>query len=96
MRKLGFILLFTGLVWACASVPLYRAHLMGTTSVSLEVLTGRDKLSRDEVYDAIIGHHEKMKRISWWFLAPTLVTFCGGVLLSRRPPCVAESIRPQT
>lgn len=94
MRKLGFILLFTGLAWACALVPLYRMHLTATTSVSLEVLTGRDKLSRDEVYDAILGHHEKMKRISWWFLAPTLVTFCGGLLLSRTAPHIAANIHP--
>ena len=83
MRILGFILLFTGLAWACVSVPLYRAQVTATTSVSLEVLTGRESLSRDEAFTALTRHGAEMQRISWWFFAPALVTFCGGLLLSR-------------
>jgi hypothetical protein len=83
MRILGFILLFAGLAWACVSVPLYRARVNATTSVSLEVLTGRESLSRDEAFTAIVRHGDKMKRFSWWFLPPTFVTFCGGLLLIR-------------
>ena len=83
MRKLGFTLLFIGLAWAFVSVPLYLAHVTATTSVSLEILTGRESLSRDEVQTAFVRHSAELKRISWWFWAPAFVTFCGGLLLSR-------------
>lgn len=84
MRILGFILLFGGLAWACVSVPLYHARVTATTSVSMDVLTGRDSLSRDEVFTAFLRNSAEMKRVSWWFVAPAFVTFCGGLLLSRK------------
>jgi len=83
MRILGFILLFGGLAWACISSPLYRARTTATTSVSLEILTGKASLSSNEVFMMMSRHDAKMKRFSWWFLAPAFVTFCGGLLLSR-------------
>jgi hypothetical protein len=83
MRILGFILLFGGLAWACISVPLYRAHVTATTSVSLEALTGKHTLSNDEVFTVLTRHDAMMKHASWWFLAPAFVTFCGGLLLNR-------------
>ncbi len=83
MRILGFTLLFVGLAWACASVPLYHAHVTATISVSLEILTGRESFTRDEVFTALTRQGAEMKRISRWFPAPALVTFCGGLLLSR-------------
>ena len=86
MRILGLILIFAGLGWACVSVPLYRARVNATTSVNLEVLTGRESLSRDEVFTAFVRHGAEMKRISWWLFAPAFVTFCGGLLLSRSRP----------
>jgi hypothetical protein len=83
VRILGFTLLFVGLAWACVSVPLYHARVTATTSVSLEVLTGRESLNRDEVFTALTRHGAEMKRFGWWFVGPALVTFCGGLLLSR-------------
>jgi hypothetical protein len=82
MRKLGRTLLVTGFLWACVSIPLYRAYVTGTTSVSLEVLTGRDHLSREEVYSAFFRNDSEMKRYAWRMFLPTLLTFCGGLLLN--------------
>jgi hypothetical protein len=86
MRILGFTLLFVGLAWACFWVPLFVMRVTATTSLSLEVLTARESLSRDEAFNSIVSHGEKMKRFSWWFFAPSFVTFCGGLLLSRSRP----------
>jgi hypothetical protein len=86
MRTLGFILLFAGLAWALISVPLYRGSVTATTSVSLEVLQGRESLSHEEVHAAFVRHSAEMKRKSWWLFAPAFVTFCDGLLLSRSQP----------
>lgn len=52
---LGFIPLCDGLAWGCICVPLYKSRVTATTSASLEALTGRESLSREEAFKAIRG-----------------------------------------
>jgi hypothetical protein len=82
MRNLGLVLLVTGFVWACLSVPMYRAFVTATTSDSLHVTEGKEHLSREEVFSALVRNDSEMKRYSWRIVLPALVTFVGGVLLA--------------
>jgi hypothetical protein len=83
MRTLGFTLLTVGFLWACASVFLFRASVIATTSVSLEVLEGRENFTRDEVFTIITHQGQETRRGAPWIFTPALLMFCGGILLSR-------------
>jgi hypothetical protein len=84
MRIFGFTLLTIGFLWLCASFVLFRADVTATTSASLDVLTGRESFTRDEVFTIVTGHAQEMQRRAPWIFTPALLMFCGGILLSRR------------
>src|SRR5688572_15704831 len=66
----AFTLLVVGFLWACASVFRFRADVTATTSVSLEVLTGRESFTRDEVQSIIQSQGRETRRHAPWIFTP--------------------------
>jgi len=86
MRVLGFALLTIGFGWSCVSASFWHATISAATSNTMSLMGQRETFQRQDVFDLLYAQRSELRRQIPLIVAPGLLMFCGGILLSRRPP----------